>query len=564
MQPFGKLIIIQDNNPSQEFELSKASVTLGRAMTNDIVLGDTRASRSHARIDCSQEGCAVVDLGSSNGTRLNGLPVTRASVEPGDTLTVGSTTLRFEAPTLVELPEMTLMESMSDLELTIDQEFVPMVLNETSQPRLVVFTTERTWEVPLADVDEVVIGRALENEVVIAQTKVSRQHARVFRTGGGGFVLRDLNSTNGTWYHGEQASELLLADGDMVRIGEAQVVFRSGFAPAQLTMIDEQLHVQPERTPVVFVPGLMGSELWLGSERVWPNVKTMVTHPDVFVYSPESRLEARGIVDQVVIVPNLIKQDQYNRLGDYLVEDLGYTRGKDFFEFAYDWRQDVRQSSRQLGAFVDNLPVNQPVIIIAHSLGTLVSRYYIEKLGGKDRVQRVILMGGPHYGVPKALTSLLVGADLLPFGFMGEKIRQVLVTFPSSYQILPIYPCATDQQGTKINFMQQEDWLPEPQRPMLYAAREFRRELGMSSSIPAVSIFGYGLKTIAGITFQWDAPGIFSNINFRQEPAGDSTIPQNSAVLDGTEIHPVQQYHGSLFVDQDVKMRLKLELTRLS
>jgi hypothetical protein len=37
---------------------------------------------------------------------------------------------------------------------------------------------------------------------------------------------------------------------------------------------------------------------------------------------------------------------------------------------------------------------------------------------------------------------------------------------------------------------------------------------------------------------------------------------QSSAVLPGSEIHPVQQNHGTLYVDNDVKMRLKLELTR--
>ena len=47
-----------------------------------------------------------------------------------------------------------------------------------------------------------------------------------------------------------------------------------------------------------------------------------------------------------------------------------------------------------------------------------------------------------------------------------------------------------------------------------------------------------------------------------QEPIGDSAIPQSSAVLEETEIHPVQQYHGSLFVDHEVKMRIKSELTR--
>ena len=49
----------------------------------------------------------------------------------------------------------------------------------------------------------------------------------------------------------------------------------------------------------------------------------------------------------MVIVPNLITFDQYNLLGDYLVQELGYEREKNFIEFAYDWRQDVRQSARR-------------------------------------------------------------------------------------------------------------------------------------------------------------------------------------------------------------------------
>jgi hypothetical protein len=60
----------------------------------------------------------------------------------------------------------------------------------------------------------------------------------------------------------------------------------------------------------------------------------------------------------------------------------------------------------------------------------------------------------------------------------------------------------------------------------------------------------------------WDGEGKFRNLVFHQEPLGDSSIPERSAVLEGSEIHPVQQYHGSLFVDNDVKMRLKLELMR--
>jgi hypothetical protein len=41
---------------------------------------------------------------------------------------------------------------------------------------------------------------------------------------------------------------------------------------------------------------------------------------------------------------------------------------------------------------------------------------------------------------------------------------------------------------------------------------------------------------------------------------GDGSVPENSAVLQGADFHPVHQLHGALFVDNDVKMRLRLEL----
>ena len=59
-----------------------------------------------------------------------------------------------------------------------------------------------------------------------------------------------------------------------------------------------------------------------------------------------------------------------------------------------------------------------------------------------------------------------------------------------------------------------------------------------------------------------DALGKITKVDYRSERNGDSTILEFSTVLEGSEIHPVQQYHGSLFVDNDVKMRLKVELTR--
>jgi pSer/pThr/pTyr-binding forkhead associated (FHA) protein len=558
---YGKLVLLQEDGPEQEFELGKAEISLGRATTNDIVLGDGRVSRNHARLEFRAAGCQVIDLGSANGTRVNGLRVDRAELKPGDMLILGNSQLRYEAAETYQEVGLTMIDTASDLDRAIDQEVLPMAINETRTPRLVVVTSGNIWEVSLNDLEEAVIGRTDESAVVVEQPKVSRRHAEVVRRGEI-FVLRDLGSTNGTWYKGEKVSELVLQDGDTFRVGEAQIVFKRGFIEENLTIADARLEIRPARKPVVFVPGLMGSELWLGNERVWPNVKYLFKNPEIFRYPSEAPLEPRGIVDEVVIVPNLIKLDQYNRLGDYLVEELGYKRGIDYFEFPYDWRQDVRQSARQLGTLIEALPTSQPVILIGHSLGTMVSRYYVERLGGSKRVERLLLMGGPHAGAVKGLTSLLVAPQVLPFGIMGERLRQVSLTFATSYQILPNYAAGVDQNGKKINFLEDDSWLDEKFRPLLRGGLEFRKELSRQATIPAVSIFGYGLKTISNVRVERGPGGEYRNIEYSSEPSGDSTILQSSATLAGSEIHPVQQHHGALFVDNDVKMRLKMELMR--
>jgi pSer/pThr/pTyr-binding forkhead associated (FHA) protein len=558
LESYGKLIVTQPGVPEREFELGKASVTLGRATTNDVTLSDVRVSRNHARLECGPAGCQIVDLGSSNGTRLNGLPVDRATLHAGDVVNLGNTQVRYEA-SAIEEAGLTVFESEAELERAIEREILPMALGETGVARLVVFAGDRTWEIPLEDADLVTIGRTDESDVTLEQTKVSRQHAEVVRRGDA-WVLRDLGSTNGTWLRGERVAEVLLEDGDAFRIGDAQIVFKAALRAEALTMASDAV-MGGERRPVVFVPGMMGSELWLGSERVWPNVKTMLKNPDLLRYPSKVPLEPRAIVDEVVIVPNLIKLDQYNRMGDYLVEELGYERGKDFFEFPYDWRQDVRLSARQLGEKIESLPIRRPVMLIGHSLGTLVSRYYVERLGGSRHVDRLVLMGGPHTGATKGLTSLLIAPKVLPFGLMAEQSRQVLESYPSGYQIIPTYACGVDQHGQRVNFLEDESWLREERRPLLRAAREFRQELGMQSSVPTLSIFGYAIKTISGVSLH-RTNGVLSHFSYTSEPKGDSSVLETSAVLPGSEIHPVRQYHGALFVDNDVRMRLKLELAR--
>lgn len=432
---------------------------------------------------------------------------------------------------------------------------------QTSAPHLVIHLLGRTWQA-LFSKEHLTIGRDDDNDIVIPDSSISHNHATVTRKGDD-FIIRDSNSGNGVWLGKLRIQSHKLRQGDVISLGRAKIIFKGGFSQNDLTLIGPPtIDGRRTRRPVIFVPGLGGSELWLGSERLFPAPKVLISNPEKLSLPGDPRIEARQIVSDVVVIPGVLKQEQYSRLGDYLESGLGYTRGKDLLEFAYDWRQDVRLAAQRLAETIDQWRPGAPVTIIAHSLGTLVTRYYIEKLGGKRVTERIVLMGGPHYGTPKAILVILVGPGILPFGLGDERIRRVMAQYPSAYQILPIYPCVFDQYGRQIDVLTDETWLPEDQRPYLRIARSFRRELGYRSSVPAVSIFGYGYKTAVRLRIERRPEGGWQRVDFVDEIAGDLSIPAGSAVLKNSEIHPVYQEHGALYVDNDVKMRLKVELTR--
>jgi hypothetical protein len=69
--------------------------SVGRSQENDIVINDPNVSRKHARISRADNGFVVEDLGSTNGTLLDGAPIDRERIEGGDELTFGQTTARF-------------------------------------------------------------------------------------------------------------------------------------------------------------------------------------------------------------------------------------------------------------------------------------------------------------------------------------------------------------------------------------------------------------------------------------------------------------------------------------
>jgi len=78
-------------------EPARLPVTIGRDPENGIVLDHTAISRFHARITCEKDQYFVHDLGSTNGTYLNGRRVTRERLSPGDELIIANVGIVVEA-----------------------------------------------------------------------------------------------------------------------------------------------------------------------------------------------------------------------------------------------------------------------------------------------------------------------------------------------------------------------------------------------------------------------------------------------------------------------------------
>ena len=96
----GRLVVVRSPALSEgdELTLNSSALLLGRGSDNDVNLArDEFASSKHARVEPRRDGVWVEDVGSTNGTYLNGIRLTQAKrLAPGDIVRIGETELRYE------------------------------------------------------------------------------------------------------------------------------------------------------------------------------------------------------------------------------------------------------------------------------------------------------------------------------------------------------------------------------------------------------------------------------------------------------------------------------------
>ena len=210
--PF-RLRVESGPNAGQTFTLDSAGTTIGRQDGNTIVLDDGRLSRQHARIDFGAGGLTLTDLGSANGTRINGQRVSGTQpLRSGDQLQLGETTIVVEGGATATSEAKAVAPIHPAAAATTP--LTPMSGEMT--PRLILEGAGRSFPIDRAST---VIGRQAGSGITLPDTQASRQHARI-DVRSGQLTVTDLGSANGTRVNGAPINApTTLRDGDQLQIG---------------------------------------------------------------------------------------------------------------------------------------------------------------------------------------------------------------------------------------------------------------------------------------------------------------------------------------------------------
>jgi hypothetical protein len=242
---------------------------------------------------------------------------------------------------------------------------------------------------------------------------------------------------------------------------------------------DERSAVVKSATEVfplfVFIPGIMGSRLTKtlpnGKQKViWGRFDGIFTSPDRdLAYAEDDKVKAE-VMDEYFAANTSF--DVYGKAVK-AIRYMDFTMGDNVRLFAYDWRQSNGRSARDFAAWLcknrDEFK-SRPLVLLAHSMGGLVLKSWLknvyesegcsseEKFSDWVKIKKILFLGTPHYGAPKAVMafadqySLLIdAADTTISRLLGgldaatvsKSVNAYGATFPSAYELLPVVNTST-------------------------------------------------------------------------------------------------------------------------
>lgn len=241
METNAKLIVQQGASVGQEYTLTKPQTVLGRDPGVDIVINSNGVSRRHARITQQGEQYFIEDLGSSNGTYVNGQRIVSRVQLSGDVqVQLGQgVVMRFALPssaTVLMTPPQAEQGMATMLESSMD---FPASSAPPTAPKLLVTVGNGPTTEHVLTAEMITFGRAANNGIVLNSPIVSRQHGQLRRSPAGYQLIPSPRAGNPVTFGGQSISgSHNLQDGDHFYIGQpgAENVVKCVFVnPTQAT-----------------------------------------------------------------------------------------------------------------------------------------------------------------------------------------------------------------------------------------------------------------------------------------------------------------------------------------
>jgi pimeloyl-ACP methyl ester carboxylesterase len=294
------------------------------------------------------------------------------------------------------------------------------------------------------------------------------------------------------------------------------------------------------RLNVVILPGILGSELCLGKEKIWFGLWSIIKGD-----FDQLQVNQEGASVKPLSANGLMRK-YYGELEQYLLAKWNVT------VFPFDWRLGLRESADLLNLFVkQQFGENAKFNLVAHSMGGLVSRSFARKYPSTwALVENLIMLGTPNYGslaIPQLYTGLyrlMRTVAALDQQHDLQALLQFAKMFVGTYQMLPI-------PGRLVNTMQPELLFDpatygslQPPSDRFTDAQKFQSELDEILDPQKLTyIAGTNQPTANGIR---DWQQLHTWDGYSMTALGDGTVPHTLGLLNKVTTYYVEEEHSLL------------------
>lgn len=310
-------------------------------------------------------------------------------------------------------------------------------------------------------------------------------------------------------------------------------------------------HVTGKRPIVILMPGIMGSNLSIGDDRIWINYLNFIT-------GGLMQLESGPITATSIVATS------YRKLANFLNDTY------DVVTFPFDWRLQLNECATSFNSKVEELlKFNQPIKIIAHSMGGVVVRDFIvtnperwKQLRDSTGFQ-LLFLGAPLGGsfrIPNVLFGrdpIIVKLSLIDIIHTKKELLKVFSQLPGILSLLPLSTDGDNDMGSDAIWAKMkaafgdDDW-PVPSDKPLEDFRAYRDAVNKTVIDYKGAVYIAGRDKATPYSYQIDETGL----TFLSTSEGDSSVTWDSGIpqqlIKADQVYYTGVTHGQLANDNSL------------